>query len=98
VNSTVSRLGSLMAIAIIGLVISLIFHARVDAAGAVPLGKDQRNPELREASRDAFRAGMLLVAGLAFVGATVGAVGISNKEARGGQEEVSAQAPAPAGS
>jgi MFS family permease len=98
VNSTVSRLGSLMAIAIIGLVISLVFHARVDAPRAVPLAKDQRSPELRGASRDAFRAGMLVVAGLAFVGAAVGAVGISNREARGGAEEVSAQAPAPAGS
>ena len=98
VNSTVSRLGSLMAIAIIGLVISLVFHARVDAPRAVPLAKDQRSPELRGASRDAFRAGMLAVAGLAFVGAAVGAVGISNREARGGADEVSAQAPAPAGS
>jgi MFS family permease len=98
VNSTVSRLGSLIAIAVIGLVISLVFHARVDAPGAVPLGKDQQNPELRAASRDAFRAGMLLVAGLAFVGAAVGAVGISNREARGGLEPVSEQAPAPAGS
>jgi hypothetical protein len=62
----------------------------------VPLAKDQRNPELRIASRDAFRAGMLVVAGLAFVGAAVGAVGISNSEARG--ENVSEQAPAPAGS
>ena len=95
VNSTVSRLGSLMAIALIGLVISLVFQARSDAPG-VPLAKDQRNPELRAASRDAFRAGMLVVAGLAFVGAAVGAVGISNREARG--ENVSGQAPAPAGS
>jgi hypothetical protein len=98
VNSTVSRLGSLMAIAIIGLVISLVFHARIDAPGAVPLAKDQRSPELREASRDAFRAGMVVVAGLAFVGAAIGALGISNREARAGAEEVSAQAPAPAGS
>jgi EmrB/QacA subfamily drug resistance transporter len=95
VNSTVSRLGSLLAIAIIGLVISLVFHARSDVPG-VPLAKDQRNSELRAASRDAFRAGMLVVAGLAFVGAAVGAVGISNREARG--EQVSEQAPAPAGS
>jgi EmrB/QacA subfamily drug resistance transporter len=95
VNSTVSRLGSLLAIAIIGLVISLVFNARSDVAGAVPLATDQNNPELRAASRDAFRAGMVLVAGLAFTGAAIGAVGISNREARG--EQVSAQAPAPAG-
>ena len=95
VNSTVSRLGSLMAIALIGLVISLVFHARSDGPG-VPLAKDQPNPELRAASRDAFHAGMAVVAGLAFIGAAVGAVGISNREARG--ENVSGQAPAPAGS
>ena len=95
VNSTVSRLGSLMAIALIGLVISLVFHARSDGPG-VPLAKDQPNPELRAASRDAFHTGMAVVAGLAFIGAAVGAVGISNREARG--ENVSGQAPAPAGS
>jgi EmrB/QacA subfamily drug resistance transporter len=98
VNSTVSRLGSLIAIAVIGLVISLVFHGRVDAPDAVPLAKGQTSPELRDASTAAFRAGMLVVAGLAFAGALVGAVGISNREARGLPEEVSAQAPAPAGS
>jgi EmrB/QacA subfamily drug resistance transporter len=96
VNSTVSRLGSLMSIAIVGLVISVVFHAQVDAPGAVPLAKGQEAPALREASIDAFRAGMLLVAGLAFAGAVIGAVGISNREARRLPEEVSVQAPAPA--
>jgi EmrB/QacA subfamily drug resistance transporter len=95
VNSTVSRLGSLMAIAIVGLVISLVFQARTDMPG-VPLAKNQRNAELRDASRDAFRVGMVLVAGLAFTGAAIGAIGISNREARG--EKVTEQAPAPAGS
>lgn len=94
VNSTVSRLGNLLAIAVIALVVSLVFHARADAPGAVPLAKDQRSPELRDASRDAFRAGMLVAAGLAFAGAAVG-LGISNREARG--EDVSAPAPARAG-
>jgi EmrB/QacA subfamily drug resistance transporter len=98
VNSTVSRLGSLLAVAIVGLVISLVFHSRVNAESAVPLAKDQRGTELRAASRDGFRAGMLVVAGLAFAGAAIGAVGISNREAREGYKEVSAQAPAPAGS
>jgi hypothetical protein len=42
--------------------------------------------------------GMVVVAGLAFLGAAVGAFGISNRDARTGEEEVSAQAPAPAGS
>jgi EmrB/QacA subfamily drug resistance transporter len=98
VNSTVSRLGSLLAVAIVGLVISLVFHSRVEAESAVPLATDQRGAELRAASRDGFRAGMLVVAGLSFAGAAIGAVGISNREAREGYKEVSAQAPAPAGS
>jgi EmrB/QacA subfamily drug resistance transporter len=98
VNSTVSRLGSLMAVAVIGLVISLVFHSRVEAEEAVPLAKEQRGAELRDASRDGFRAAMLVVAALTFAGAAVAGIGISNREARGGKEELSAQAPAPAGS
>jgi MFS family permease len=98
VNSTVSRLGSLMAVAVIGLVISVVFSGRTDVKDAVPLGKNQRGAELRAASRDGFRAGMVLVAGLAFAGAAVAGAGISNREARRGYDEVSAQAAAPAGS
>jgi EmrB/QacA subfamily drug resistance transporter len=98
VNTTVSRLGSLMAVAIIGLVIALVFHAQVSDDNAVPLAKNQRGAELREASTDAFRAGMLLAAGLAFAGAAVAAVGISNREARGEEPAVSGPAPARAGS
>jgi len=94
VNSTVSRLGNLIAVAVIGLVISLVFHAQVSNAEAVPLEKDQRGAELRDASIDGFRAGMLVAAGLAFLGAGVAAVGISDREAR--DEEVSEPAPSPA--
>jgi hypothetical protein len=88
-----------MAVAVIGLVISLVFEARTDAGAAVPLALDQTAPELREASVAGFRAGMILAAALAFAGAAVGAAGISNREARGeAQPPVSEQAPAPAGS
>ena len=93
VNSTVSRLGSLIAVAVIGLVISLVFNAQIAREDAVPLAKDQRGVQLREASKDGFRAGMVLAAGLAFLGAGVAAVGISNREARG--EQISEPAPAP---
>ncbi len=98
VNSTVSRLGSLVAVAVIGLVIGLVFDARTEAPGAVPLAKNQTAPELREASIDGFRAGMLLAAALTFAGAAVGAIGISNREARGTEPPpvVSEPAPAPA--
>jgi EmrB/QacA subfamily drug resistance transporter len=98
VNSTVSRLGSLMAVAVIGLVISLVFNGRTDVKDAVPLGKNQRGAELRNASKDGFRAGMVLTAALAFAGAAVAGAGISNREARVGYREVSEQAAAPAGS
>jgi EmrB/QacA subfamily drug resistance transporter len=99
VNSTVSRLGSLIAVALIGLIIALVFDARTDQAGAVPLAKNQQAPELRDASIAGFRAGMLVAAGLAFAGAAVGAVGISNREATGRPgPAVTEQATAPAGS
>jgi MFS family permease len=99
VNSTVSRLGSLVAVAVIGLVISLVFDARVDVQGAVPLAKDQAAPELREASVDGFQAGMIVAAALAFAGAAVGGLWISNREARVEAEPaVTSEAAAPAGS
>ena len=99
VNSTVSRLGSLMAVAVIGLVIGLVFDANTDAPDAVPLAVDQTAPDLRLASVDGFRAGMVVAAALAFAGAAVGAFGISNREARGEIEPpVSDRATAPAGS
>ena len=99
VNSTVSRLGSLIAIALIGLVITLVFESRTDVADAVPLARDPGTQELYDASVDAFRAGMLLAAALTFAGAAVGGIGISNREARGEEAPaVSEQAPAPAGS
>jgi hypothetical protein len=98
VNSTVSRLGGLLAVAVVGLVIAVVFERTADETGAVPLAKDQAEPELREASIDAFRAGMLVVAGLAFAGAAVGAFGISNREAEadrtGATPPVPAAAPA----
>jgi len=97
VNSTVSRLGSLTAVAMIGLVISLVFESQIDLPDAQPLTKDQSGPILA-ASVDSYRSGMLVAAALALAGALVGAVFVSNREALGGQApaDVSAAAPAPA--
>jgi len=81
VNSTVSRLGGLLAVAVVGLVIAVAFERSAGETAAVPLAKDQADPALRDASIDGFRAGMLVVAALAFAGAAVGALGISNAQA-----------------
>src|SRR5437764_12786747 len=82
VNSTLSRLGGLFAVAVVGLAISLVFSSRTDRPGAVPLAVGQHAPALRDASVAAFRVGALIVAGLAFTGAVVGAIAVSNADAR----------------
>jgi MFS family permease len=94
VNSTVSRLGGLLAVAVVGLVIALVFEGQVGETDAVPLATDQTETELRDGSIDAFRAGMLVVAGLAFAGAAVGAFGISNEQAEA--DGATSPEPAPA--
>jgi EmrB/QacA subfamily drug resistance transporter len=86
VNSTVSRLGNLLAVAVIGLVVSLVFQASGGAVGAVPLAAGERDPALRAASVDAFRAGMAVAAGLALAGAAVGWLWVSNAQARSSPE------------
>ena len=82
VNSTISRLGNLLAVAVVGLVVSLVFAASVGDTNAVPLAAGVVDPELRDGSIDAFRVAMLVTAGLAFAGAAIGALRISNAEAR----------------
>lgn len=90
VNATVSRLGGLLAVAAVGLVISVVFAPE----DAVALAKDQRHPELRAASIDAFHAGLFVPVGLAAAGALVAGLGISNREAKGA---VRTEAAVPAG-
>jgi EmrB/QacA subfamily drug resistance transporter len=82
VNQTVARVGGLLAVAAVGLVIAVVFDGRTGGRDAEPLAPDQRAGEVRDASEAGFRAGMLLTALLAFGGAAVGGLGISNDEAR----------------
>jgi EmrB/QacA subfamily drug resistance transporter len=95
INTTLSRLGGLIAVALIGLTISLVFTASGAPESAVPLAVGQQGAELRSASTDAFRAGTLVAVGLALAGAVVGLVGLSNAEALAGAEQAPDE-PAPA--
>jgi MFS family permease len=92
INQTVSRLGNLLAVAVIGLAVSLVFAGRVGEGNGVPLAADQTDPALRDASVAAFRVAMLIVAGLALAGAVVGWTRISNQEVGAGEPEQAAGA------
>jgi EmrB/QacA subfamily drug resistance transporter len=86
VNSTFSRLGSLFAIAVLGLVVSLVFAARTDDPDLVPLALGEGSPEFVAGSTDAFRAAMIVAAGLA-VGGSAAAFGYSGRPEAGVAKE-----------
>ncbi|MBI2008966.1 MFS transporter [Candidatus Saccharibacteria bacterium] len=76
-NNTMARVGGLVAVAVVGMVISLVFFSDVSDRSAVPLDLHQSQPALRLASTKAFRYGTYMVAGLAFLGAAI-SLGLSN--------------------
>jgi EmrB/QacA subfamily drug resistance transporter len=76
VNATFSRVGSLLAIAVLGLVISLVFAARTDDPDLVPLALGETSQEFIVGSTDAFQAAMIVAAALA-VGGSAAALGYS---------------------
>ena len=71
INSTFSRLGSLLAIAILGIVVSIVFAARTDDPGLSPLALGQEGAQFIAGSTDAFRAAMIAAAILAATGGLV---------------------------
>lgn len=79
INQTVSQFGNVVAVAVLGTVVALTFQSSGGMNG-IPLAKNQREPVLRSASVDAFRAAMLVAAGLALTGGVIGAAGISNAQ------------------
>jgi hypothetical protein len=76
VNATFSRLGSLLAIAVLGVVASLVFAARTDDPELVPFALGGQGQEFIAGSTDAFRAAMVVAAMLAIAG-TLTALGYS---------------------
>jgi MFS family permease len=94
INTTFSRIGNLLAVALVGLVVTVVFQSNGGTSSGTPLAKDQTTAAFHAASIDAWRAAMAVVAALAFAGAAVGAIFISNREARG-EQEVEEEAPTP---
>jgi len=88
VNQTVSRTGNLLAVAVIGLVVQVVFDHHAGGRHGVPLARGQTDPHLRAGSIDAFHVSVAIAAGLALAGAAVGALGISNADARETPEPV----------
>src|SRR5262249_46804786 len=81
VNNTVSRVGSLLAVGLIGILIGAVFSSHAPHSTLHPLAETPTSAVTRSASVDAFRAGMLLCAAFALGGALVGALRISDAEA-----------------
>ena len=90
-NQTVSRLGNLLAVAVLGLVVLVVYQSNGGSHG-VPLARGQHDLQLRSASMDAFRVAMIVSAGLALAGAVIAALGISNADARRAPERAEAAA------
>jgi EmrB/QacA subfamily drug resistance transporter len=81
VNQTVARVGGLVAVAVIGLVVTVVFNRSAAAAGHSALEPGVVGSALRHASVTAFRVGMAVAVGLAFAGAV--AAGLWIRDDRG---------------
>ena len=78
VNQTVARVGGLVAVAVIGLVVTVVFDRSGAAAGHSALDPDAVGSALRHASVTAFRTGMAVAVGLAFAGAVAAGVWVED--------------------
>jgi EmrB/QacA subfamily drug resistance transporter len=91
INSTFSRLGSLLAIAVLGLVASLIFAAKTDDPKLVPFALGEDSPEFVAGSTAAFHAAMIVAAVLALAG-SLASVGYTRRPKAGKAPEMSGAA------
>ncbi len=76
VNTTLSRIGQLVAVALLGLVVALVF-----GSGGTPFALDERSQSAIARSTDAFHAAIWVAAGLAWAGALLAGLGFSRPPA-----------------
>ena len=81
VNMMVARVGSLVAVAVLGVVAAVVFEAAGGSSDAVPMAAGQTGEELRSASIDAFRAVMTGLIVLCLAAALTAWFWISDREA-----------------
>ena len=74
INTTVSRVGQLVAVAGLGVVVSLVYSSTGE-----PFSLGSRTPDELASAADAFRAAMWVSAGLAFAGALVSGLGLPRR-------------------
>jgi predicted MFS family arabinose efflux permease len=76
VNTTVSRLGGLIATPLIGVVITLVFAAAAPHPHAQPFATHAPSQDQQAATRTAFRSGIGLAVGLCLAGSLLAARGL----------------------
>lgn len=82
INTTVSRVGQLVAVAALGAVVSVVY-----SSSGEPFGSGSRSPAELASASDAFQAAMWIAAALAFAGALVSGVGLPRRP-RAGSEAI----------
>ena len=80
VNTTVSRLGGLIATPLVGVVITLVFASAAPHPDASPFATHAILPDQRDATATAFRAGIGVVAALCVAGAVLAARGLRSDD------------------
>ena len=80
VNTTVSRLGGLIATPLVGVVITLVFASAAPRSGADPFATHAAVAAQRDATAAAFRAGMGVVVVLCVAGAVLAARGLRSDD------------------
>jgi EmrB/QacA subfamily drug resistance transporter len=81
VNQTMSRVGGLVATALVGIAVSVVFRSAAGDASAIAFAIGESDPDLRSASIDAFRAAIFVSAGFMLAGALTALIGLREPRA-----------------